>query len=294
MLFELGGKRKRVVQVVFALLAAMFAITFVGLGVGSSASGGLFDAIGIGGNSTSTDANPAYDRQIDRAEETLATTPDDEQALLTLARTHFLKAQDALERNDRNEPVAFTDESLSEYREAIDAWETYLATKPQKPDDGVAPLIGQAYGYLASEATSTEELQSSLDGTLETARIVAEARPSVGSLTQLAAAAYLAGDTKTADQASKDALAEATDPDLRKQVKSQLTSAKAQGKQVRASIEQGALQEKQAEKANAPDESQLENPLGGFGGTPAPATPLPGAAPGGTAPLPGGTPPPTP
>ena len=51
MLFDLKtGKRRRVVQVVFGFLAFIFFISFVGFGIGSDVSGGLFDAIGLGGS----------------------------------------------------------------------------------------------------------------------------------------------------------------------------------------------------------------------------------------------------
>jgi hypothetical protein len=51
MIFDLkSGKRRRVVQVVFGFLAFIFFISFVGFGIGSDVSGGIFDAIGLGGD----------------------------------------------------------------------------------------------------------------------------------------------------------------------------------------------------------------------------------------------------
>lgn len=286
MLFDLGGRRKRVVQVVFALLAAVFAITFVGFGIGSSTSGGLFDAIGIGGGSGTTDANPVYDNQIERAQEALAADPKDEKALLSLARTHYLKGQSALETNDQGQPVALTDESLSEYNEAIDAWEKYLATNPEQPDDSVAPLLAQAYQFRASSASSIQESVTLFEGAVEAAQIVADARPSAGSYSTLAQYAYLVGNTKVAEEAEKKALAETSDSTAKDQIQQQIKAAKAQG----LLAEQQIKQEKQSEKASTPDEGQLQNPLQGFGsGAPAP---LPGGA-SPTAPLPGTGAPPT-
>lgn len=286
MLFDLGGKRKRVVQVVFAFLALIFAITFVGFGIGSDASGGIFDALGLSSNSGSTDADPALDNQIERAEEALAANPEDEKALLALAETHFLKGQNALEKDELGQPVDFTDESLSEYAEATDAWEKYLATKPEKPDDGVAPLIVQAYEYQQISATTPGELEDALEGAVEAARVVAEARPSAGSYAQLGYFAYLAGDTATAKEAEKRALAEASDSTAKDQVRSQLEQGEAQGEALALQLKQAAAEK----KAATPDEAQLENPLEGFGGTASPTSPLPGATP----PLPGGAPPPAP
>ena len=50
MLFDLQSpRRKRVVQVVFGLLAVLFAVSFVFLGIGTGISGSPLEAIGIGG-----------------------------------------------------------------------------------------------------------------------------------------------------------------------------------------------------------------------------------------------------
>src|SRR6187455_2056757 len=91
MLFDLkSGKRRRVVQVVFGFLAFIFFISFVGFGIGSDVTGGIFDAIGIGGGSNSND--PQYEEQIDDAEATLESDPDNQKALLDLVRYHYLSA----------------------------------------------------------------------------------------------------------------------------------------------------------------------------------------------------------
>ena len=53
MLFELGGKRKRLIQVIYVCLAFLMAVALVGFGIGGATSGGIFDAVGIGGGSSS-------------------------------------------------------------------------------------------------------------------------------------------------------------------------------------------------------------------------------------------------
>src|SRR6188472_3665828 len=114
MLFELGGKRKRLIQAIYVCLALLMFVGLVGLGIGSNVSGGIFDALGIGGSNTSS--SPQYDAQIERAESTLQTNPKDEKALLTLARTHFLAGQAATETDDQGR-ITLTDETLAQYRE---------------------------------------------------------------------------------------------------------------------------------------------------------------------------------
>lgn len=256
MLFELGGKRKRLIQVIYVCLAVLMFVALVGFGIGGNVSGGIFDAVGIGGDDSASD--PRYDAQIERAEQTLQTDPKDEKALLTLARTHFLAGQAAAETDEAGR-VTITEETVNRYREATDAWDRYLATKPKEPDDGVASLMVQAYS--GSAGSDPSRLESDVEGAFTAAQIVAEARPSAGTNLQLATYAYLAGEDEIAKQAEKEALREAPDPATKSQIKTQVEQAKQQGEAIAKALKQ-----------SAPDQSQLQNPLGGLGGT----SPVPG------------------
>ena len=81
MLFDLkSGKRRRVVQVVFGFLAFIFFISFVGFGIGSDVSGGIFDAIGLGGGDNSG-SDPQYEQQIEDAETAIGGEPGERQRL---------------------------------------------------------------------------------------------------------------------------------------------------------------------------------------------------------------------
>lgn len=256
MLFELGGKRKRVIQVIYALLALLMAVGLVGLGIGSGAGGGLFDALGIGGDGAS---DPQYELQIENAEQALAKNPNNPRALSELARANFLSAQSRVEVDARGVPTV-PEEAQIEFRAATDAWERYLDTDPKKPDNSAATLMIRAYSYIAGLDPS--QFESDLKQVVKAAQIVAEARPSAGTELQLARFAYLAGDEKTAKQAEERALAEASDKSTKRQIETTLTQAKRQGKQIAKTLKQ-----------SAPDKSALQNPLGGLGGT---SSPVPG------------------
>jgi len=260
MLFELGGKRKRLIQVIYAVLAVLMAVALVGFGIGGATSGGIFDAIGLGGDGSSS---PQYDQQIDSANEALAQDPKDERALLKLARYEFLSGQDQLETDAATGQRTLTDEAVTSYQAAKDAWERYLKTDPKKPDDNVAALMLQAYQVTAGIDPS--KLEADVKGGFESARIIAEAQPSFGAYTNLATWAYLAGKDDEAEAAKKKALAEAPDKTTRQQVSQQLKAAQQQRKAVEKALKQ-----------SAPDESQLQNPLEGLGGS---ASGLPGTAP---------------
>jgi hypothetical protein len=112
----------------------------------------------------------------------------------------------------------------------------------------------QAYEFTAGVDPST--LESDVNGAYESARVIAEAQPSFGSYTKLATWAYLAGKDDAAGAAKKKALAEAPDATSRKQVNQQLEAAQRQRKLVEKALKQ-----------SAPDQSQLQNPLEGLGGS---------------------------
>jgi len=268
MLFDLQGKRKRFIQVIYLSLAILMGGGLVLFGIGGSTSGGLFDAFSDHGGSAS---DPAYDSQIERAEATLAENPEDEQALVALARAQFLSAQSAVETDELGAQTV-TEEALVSYGEATDAWERYLETDPKKPDDSVAALMVRAYTSIAGSAAAPEDLRSGIVGAQRAAQVIAEQSPSAGSLSQLAAFSYYSGDIEAAKRAEKQALAEASDSATRSQIKSQLQQAQLDGKSIEQQIKAGT----QAEKAQTPDEGQLQNPLEGLGGgglTPTPAAP---------------------
>ena len=86
MLFDLKGKRKRVVQVTYLGLAVLFGGSLVLFGTGSSVSGGLIDAI-TGNNSNATTS--VFQDQVDRTKKAVRADPKSEQAWLDLTRAEF-------------------------------------------------------------------------------------------------------------------------------------------------------------------------------------------------------------
>jgi hypothetical protein len=257
-LFDLRGKRRRFIQVVYALLAALFLIGFVGFGVGSEAgTGGIFDAIGIGGDDDGGSTSPQYESDIENAEERLAQDPKDERALLTLARVHYLAGRDGLEADETTGQPIVTDEARVEFDESVQAWERYLKVEKKQPDANAAGLVVQGYVFL-----------NDAEGAAETQRIVADARPSAGTLSNLAFYLYAGGDIEGGDEVAKQAVAEAEGTEKSTTRKELAGIRKAAVKQ-EEKLKKAA---KQAEDA-PPGQNPLETPLGGGlgGSAPAPA-----------------------
>lgn len=231
MLFDLKGKRKRVVQVTYLGLAILFGGSLVLFGTGSSVSGGLIDA--ITGNNTGGDTS-AFQDQVDRTRKAVRANPKSEQAWLDLTRAEFNLAASP-EGSDASSGQ-LTDKGQTAVLETINAWERYLKLKPKKPDAATAQFAAIAYGATQDYAKA-----------VKTQEIAAKSRPSASSYFQLAQLAYSGGKVKQGDAAAAEAIRR-TPKDLRNSVRSQVKDAKKQGAQLVKSIAQQKKASEQASK----------------------------------------------
>ncbi len=253
MLFDLRtGKRRRVVQVVYSLLAVSFLIGFVLFGVGTGGLGSISDLFGGGGGSS---ASSAYDSQINHAKAVLKKDPQNEQALLNLTRYELLAGQTGVSQPDPNNPTqppTVSSDAMTDFTAASDAWTRYLKVA-KKPDPAIASQIAQVYFAFLNDPAAAVRAQ----------QIFADAQPSANTLGTLAIYQYAAGNQKAGDAAAKQAVAKAPKAS-RSQVRSQLVSIKKQAKKFFAA-------QKAAAKASGGSQgsSQLQNPFSGL----SPSTP---------------------
>jgi len=215
MLFDIRGRRKNVVKVVYVILALLLGGGLVLFGIGGDTSGGLVDAItDRSGSDTATD-----DRFAKREAAALVKTranPSDKTAYAELARARFQLAGQG--ENFDAAKGTFTEKGNAKLRGSKAAWEKYLTLEPEKPDERLARLMVQAFDALGDAA-----------GAARAQEVVAEANPDNANVyAQLAALSYAAGLTRKGDLA-KDKALELTEPDMREALKGQLESAKAQG-----------------------------------------------------------------
>jgi tetratricopeptide (TPR) repeat protein len=247
MLFDLKGKRKRFVQVVYVALAILFAVGLVGFGIGGGASGGLFDAIGGGGGGGSSGSD-TFKKEVSKLQQRVRLSPKDKQAWdkLALANYNLARSSDAYDANTGQ----FSGGAANALAAGTAAWERYLALKPKKPDAATAGLMLQSYATLIRLA-SGDPLTNFKRAELA-AEIIAQARPSPISFFNVAVIAYQIGDVKKADGAAKEAISR-TPKDQRNTVKSQLAEAKKQGlkakKQIKKSKEQAQRAAEEAQKS---------------------------------------------
>jgi hypothetical protein len=224
MLFDLKGRRRRVVQVTYVGLAVLMGGGLVLSGIGSDASGGLLDALVGGDSSTSSDdAQKPFNNQIKAAEAKLRANPEDAAALATLVRAHFGLAGLEQETDDQTGATIVTDKGQAEMQKAAAAWKRYMATNPERIDTGLAATAIQIYRVIG--LPESQEDKNEL--VVAPARAIAEQENSVDAYIRLVAVATQAGDTRTAGLAERKALSFAKSKDEEATLKERIETEKA-------------------------------------------------------------------
>jgi hypothetical protein len=253
MVFDIRGRRKHVVRVVYAILALLMGASLF-LVVGPFNLGNLI------GNGGTTSAGKVLDEQAERIETKLRREPNSEALLVSLARTRIAAGNALAETNPETGGSVTTPEGLAEYARALESWQRYLR-QAESPSPSAATLVAGTYFRLAESSGSLEEAEKNIEGAAAAQRISAEASPSVGSLSTLAIYEYYAGNFAAGDKAAKQVVAKTPSSEEAKEVKKQLAAYRARGKQFEEKKKEFAkLEKKQGKEA-------LKNPFGGLGGS---------------------------
>ena len=223
MLFDLKGKRRRVVQGVYLGLAILMGGGLVLFGIGSDVSGGLGDLF-TGGGRGDNQAEDVAKKRITSAEKTLADDPDNQAALAQLVRSHYQLAT----AKSSAQTSQFTKAAIPELERTTDAWERY-AEATRKIDASLGRFALQAYDGLAQLAEQ-EDKQKHWAGAAGAAEAIASGDEKAQNYILLVQYATLAGQTRKAELAGKKAIALAP-KGQRKQAKQAVEQAKAQAAQ---------------------------------------------------------------
>jgi hypothetical protein len=253
MLFDIRGRRKNVVRVVYAVLALLM-------------GGSLFLTVGpfnlgelVGGGGTSSAAE-VLDEQVERIEGRLAKDPTDEALLLTLTRTRIAAGNAQTEEDPTTGARSITPEAAAEFEAAQASWAQYLQQAGNDPSPTAAQLVAGMFFGQAESGGSLAEIQSSLEEAAKAQRVAAEARPNIGSLSTLAIYEYYAGNFKAGDKAGRKAEQLAPSKSAAKNVEKQLAQYRKRGKEWAEQADKVAkIQRKQGKE-------ELQNPLGGLSG----------------------------
>lgn len=193
MLFDLQGKRRRVVQATYLMLAVLLGGGLVFFGIGSDASGGLFDVFGSGNGGSSNSGNQLIEERIERNEERVKANPADEAARKALARDYYSLAASQPVGQDGRVP----EEGQDELRKAAANYEAYVESDPERPDASLALTALQIYDPNALNRPTEAQ---------EAAALRARVLDDTESYIALVQYAALAGDMRTADLAGQKAV----------------------------------------------------------------------------------------
>jgi hypothetical protein len=188
MLFDLRGRRRRVVQGTYLLLALLLGGGLVLFGVGGDVSGGLVDAFKGGGGSS---GDSVLQDKIDKQEERLQANPQNQALLQSLVRDYYAKASQT-----RESGAQFPPEAKDDLRKASAYWTRYVDTA-DKPNTTTASYALQIYDVGALNQPKQA---------VKAASILAESANDAASYLRLVSYAARAGDTRTADLAGQKAV----------------------------------------------------------------------------------------
>jgi hypothetical protein len=208
MLFDLRGRRRRAVQVVYLMLALLMGGGLVLFGIGGDVSGGLLDAFkSSGGDSGDTVRQEAIEKQ----EERLEANPTNERVLQNLVRDYYALATSKRDSGS----IGFPDDAKDDLRQAAAYWKRYEEAA-ESPNPATAGYALQVYDVQAlnqpKEAAAV-------------AAILARDANDTPSYLRLVAYAARAGDTRTADLAAQKAV-DLAPKDQRKVIKQQAEALK--------------------------------------------------------------------
>jgi hypothetical protein len=208
MLFDLRGRRRRVVQATYLMLALLLGGGLVLFGIGGDVSGGLLNAFEGGGGQS---GDSALEDRIDRQEERLQANPSNEAVLQALVRDYYSLATSQRESGT----TGFPEDARDELRQAGAYWQRYAeaADTPNPDTAGYALQI-----YDVSALNRPKEAQTA-------AAILAEEANDAPSYLRLVSYAARAGDMRTADLATQKAV-ELAPKDQRKLIKQQAEALK--------------------------------------------------------------------
>lgn len=254
MVFDIRGRRKHVVRVVYAILALLMGASLF-LVVGPVNIGSL-----LGSNTATGNAAGIYEEEATSAERKLRKNPTEGALLLALTRDR-ISAGNALSAVDpKTGQPTVTPAARVQLEKASEAWSRYLKQVGKEPSSSTAQLAASALFRLAESSSSGAEAEANLKAAAQAQLIVAEAQPTLGSVSTLAEFRYFAFDFKGAEESAKKAQSLATSKAQKTQLKTQLKQVRNRAKAFQKQVKE------EAKESKGKGKETLKNPLGGLSG----------------------------
>ena len=263
MLFDLKGRRKRVIQVIYVMLAFVMAASLLVIGL----PGGL-NPFSSGNSVVSQDTADLATERATRIEGKLRQDPDNLALQEDLVRERIV-AGNALVEVDGDSQVVGPD-AIEQYELAATAWERYVRDSEGQPDRGVAQLMAGTLFSLAQGAT-VAQFEGNMKAAAEAQAFVAaageqefrqdEGPPPTGLLVTLATYQLYALDFAEAERSRQQALGYADSPEQREEINRTFDAVERDAKRVEKAL---ARIKKQARQEGG---ASLSEPAGNLGGS---------------------------
>jgi len=262
MLFDLRGRRKRVVQVIYVMLAIIMAASLVVIGL----PGGV-NPFNNGNNSINQSAADANVKRAEDLQKKLQAQPNNENVAKELVRARFSAGQSLYSTDTNTGQTSITPEATTQLELAAEAWTKYLKMAGDNPDPAVAQLMANVL-FTLSQGSTVAQFQSNIKDAAAAQEIVAQdavknqkngGASASSQLTTLAIYQLYAQDFAGAEKSKQQALASTQDKDEQKQIKQTYTATEKDAKRVGKQIDKAIAQ------AKKDGGKSLENPLGSLG-----------------------------
>jgi len=277
MLFDLRGRRKRVIQVIYVMLAVIMAASLVVIGL----PGGV-NPFNDGNSSVNSDAAKTTIQRADNLQKKLKEQPNNTNIAKELIRARFAAGQSLYSTDSSTGQATITDEATTQLEMAAEAWTKYLKIANDNPDPEIAQLMAQVL-FTLSQGSTVAQFQSNVKDATQAQQIVADSavaqqkKNGVSASNQLATLAIYqlyAQDYEAAAKSRDKALAATDDKAEQNQIKQTFTATEKDAKRIGKLIDQAVAQ------AKKDGGKSLENPLGSLGSS----TSVGGASSGSTTP----------
>ena len=255
MLFDTSGRRKRVIQVVYAILALLMA-------------GSLFLVIGpfnlgelVGSSTGAGSASEVFEEQVERVEGRLAKDPANEQMLLTLMRAEINSGNAKIEPVAEGEIPTIPPEARTDFAAAAETWKRYLKAVGDDPNPSAALLVAGTFFRVAENGGgSLDEVKRNVKLAAEAQRIAAEAQPSVGTRSTLAIYEFFNGNFAEGDRLAKQVAAEGPSKQAQT-IEEQLDEYRKTAKRYQRYLQAAAKRERKAGKESLQNPFSLGGPV---------------------------------
>lgn len=255
MVFDTRGRRKHVIRFVYAILALLMGGSLF-LVVGPVNIGAL-----LGNQSSTGNAAKVFEEQVERIEGRLTKDPANEAMLLSLTRAQLGVANAQVETDPATGARTVPPAASKDFEAALATWNRYLKQAGSEPSVSTAQLISGTSFQQAESSTSFRAAEADIAAATAAQRIVAEQRPSLGSLSTLAIYQSFNGEFAAADKSTKQAVAKAPSKAEAKNVEKQLA-------EYRKNAEKFAKQKKELNKVEREaGKEKLTSPFSGLGGS---------------------------